>query len=175
MNCTTHRLGFCLFQNITANFRLQNGLTLLSRIWISRSKSKKAHKMILTCCLRRLSKSVVSFRKTHILVLRKKSVFQEISTFSVFFSLVDQIIHICIKTWLKMRLSNVFKKKKKKKKMHFLFKFAPQNYAFRNRYFKVLLYGCPWACKWFLVKCILILSRLGKEKTIWKVVSYNFR
>ena len=91
------------------NFRLQNGLTLLSRIWTSRSKSKKAHKMILTWCSRRFSKSVVIFRKTHFLGLRQKSVFQEISTFSVFF--MDHIIHICIDTRLKMRLSNVFPNK----------------------------------------------------------------
>ena len=83
------------------NFRLQNGLTLLSRIWTSRLKSKKAHKMILIWCFKRFSKSEVLFWKTNFLGLQKTLVFQEISTFSVFlFSLVDHIIHICFKTWL---------------------------------------------------------------------------
>ena len=82
-------------------FRLQNGLTLLSSIITSRSKSKKAHKMILTWCLRWFSKFSVIFRKTNFLGLRNKSVFQEISTFSVLFSLVDHIIYIWIKIWLK--------------------------------------------------------------------------
>ena len=63
-------------------------------------------------------------------IAKKKSVFQEISTFSVCFSLVDLIIHICIKTRLKMRLSNVFSKN-----LHFS-NFSPQNYAFHNRHFK---------------------------------------
>ena len=115
------------------NFRLQNGLKLLSRIWTSRSKFEKAHKMILTLCLRRFSKSVVIFRKMHFLGLRKKSVFQEILTFSVLLSLVDHIIHTCIKTWLKLRLSYVFFKT-----LPFL-SFSPENYAFHNRHFKVLL------------------------------------
>ena len=149
------------------NFRLQNGLTLLSRIWTSRSKSKKAHKMIQTLCLRRFSKSA---EITFVLELRKNSVFQKTSTFSVFFSLVDHSIHIRIKTWLKMHLSNVFSKT-----LH-IFNFSPQNYAFHNRHFKVLQNGGAWACNWFLMKCILILSRLGRKKnTIWKVASYNFR
>ena len=84
-------------------FPLQNELTLPSWVWTSRSKSKTAHEMILTWCLRRFSKSIVIFRKTQILGLRKKSVFQEISTFSVFFTLVDRIINL-----VKIRLSNVF-------------------------------------------------------------------
>ena len=67
------------------------------------------------------------FRKMHLFLgLRKKSVFQEISTFSVLFSLVDHIIHICIKTWLKIRLSNVFSTKCN------VLSFSSQNYAFHN-------------------------------------------
>ena len=150
------------------SLRLQKGLTLLSRIWTSRSKSKKAHEVILTWRLRRFSKSVVIFRKTHISGLRNKSVFQEISTFSVFLSLVDHIIHICIKTWLKMHFCKCFwKKKKKKKKRHFLH-FSPQNYAFHDRHFEVLLNGSPGTCKWFLMKCILTLSRLGRKKNLFE-------
>ena len=57
------------------HFQLQNRLTLLSRLWTSRSKSKKAQKMIpvLTCCLRRYSKSVVIFRKMHFLRFTRNS------------------------------------------------------------------------------------------------------
>ena len=82
------------------NFRLQNGLTLLSRLWTSRSNSKKAHKMILTWCSRRFSKSVVIFLKTLFLGLRKKSVFQEISLFSVFFFFFFFFFFLILRTTL---------------------------------------------------------------------------
>ena len=52
-----------------------------------------------------------------------------------FLTLLDLIIHICIKTSITMRLNKVFSQK-----LHFL-KFSPQNYAFHNRHSNVLLNG----------------------------------
>ena len=64
---------------------------------------------------------------------KKKSSFRKFLLFQCLFSLVDNIIHICIKTWIRMRLIIVFSTK------NAFFLFSPQNYAFRNRNFKVSL------------------------------------
>ena len=69
------------------NFRLQNGLTLLSRIWTTRSKSQKAHKDD-------FSKSLVIFRKTHFFRIAKKKKIRLLGHFDllVLFRLVDYSI-----------------------------------------------------------------------------------
>ena len=81
------------------NVLLQNGLTLLSRIWTSRSKTKKAHKIILTWCLRRFSKSAV-FGNVFFRIAIKIHLEGNFDFFSVF-SLMEHIIHFCSKTCLK--------------------------------------------------------------------------
>ena len=52
--------------------------------------------------------------------------------------------------------------------------FSPQNFAFQQTYFKTSLNWCPWACKWFLIKCILILLRLDRKIQFekWTVIIF---
>ena len=90
------------------HFWLQYGLTRLYRVFSCRPRSKKIHKLILTWCFRRFSKSVFISRKMHFLKLRRNYVFWEISTFLVFISLVDHNVHIRTKTYINLCLSNVF-------------------------------------------------------------------
>ena len=55
----------------TFGCKIENRLTLPSRIWTSRSKSKQAHK-ILAWCLRRFSKAVVICWKMHFFRIAKQ-------------------------------------------------------------------------------------------------------
>ena len=87
-------------------FWLQNGLKLFSRICTSRPISKKAHKMT-NLMVKTIYKISNNFSENAVFRMRKKSVFQEISTFSVFFFLVllhYSYLHIIAK----MRVSNFF-------------------------------------------------------------------
>ena len=96
------------FQNVcemSANFRLQNGLNLLFRIWPSSQHPKRRMVWSQVDALYDLKTSVVSFRKMRFLENRKISVSSKISTFSVFFSLVHHAVQMHSKNllniWLK--------------------------------------------------------------------------
>ena len=86
-------------------------------------------------------------------------------------SLVDHILHIRTKTWPKITfkslllVTNVFL---------FFFLFSPPNYTLHYKYSKIPLNWSPWACRRFLIKCFLILLRIGRKIYLekWTVITF---
>ena len=150
------------------NFRLSNGLNKLCRVWPTRPRSKKAHKLVLSWCFLGFSKSVVISRKMHLLYLCKNSVSTDISTFLVFISRVDHLVTIHTKIWMKIAFKKLFLEK------IFFFYLSPQNYATQQKYFKIPLTWRLRTCKWFLIKCILMLSCLDQKMQFekWTVITF---
>ena len=84
----------------------------------------------------------------------------------MFISRIDHLLTFHTKIWMKIVLKKLFLKKKKKKIYIF---FSPPNYATQQKYLKIPLTWSPWTCKWFLIKCILMLSRLDRKMQFAKM------
>ena len=89
-------------------------------------------------------------------------------TFCVIISLVDHILHIRTKTWPKIMFKSLLFVK------NAFLKFSLQS-TLLYKYSKKTFNWSPWACKRFLIKCILILLRIGRKKKElekWTVITF---